>query len=477
MQESVQFKIIKDSILQIDHQSLPSTPATFLTAAVSAGGTTLTVRDNAGFSNSSGGDLVLIGNFGDERSEIKVINGAVTAGTSLTTTAMTFDHPINTPVRKILFDKIEVYGNSTATSAGSSARTNSPVTIDASSLYTEFVVVDGNEAAFYGVRPIRSVATTYNGSYSDFIAATGFTSGTVGFIIDQAFKATTTDIAQTGKYSKQWAYDQIFLGEQEVSKELKKWSWLQQFEYDAGNVTLGVNHFTLPTDLADRNTPKQIQGLRIGTGNNLSYMTKSEYEYLYQNAATTTVGTTYIAAAATIVLTDSRDFTASGGINVYTGTNTIDSVSYTTNTRSTSTLTGVTSNDNGGTAGEPVWQGEPQGKPSRYTIYEGEVYFDAVPDTTTDLVGTNIWLDYYKTVTRVDSDGDSITVPDPLCIQYWLETQIKRSKNNGNIAADDTSWIGYQRAKKKLLDLETSGQGTYLVPSFYEDITYYGQTY
>lgn len=459
--EALQLQVVNNNILRIDHPSLPSIPKTSLTTANIAAATTLTVLDNAGFSNSAGGDMILIGNLGDEQSEIKEVDGAITAGTSLTVTATTFPHPVNTPVRKIIFDQIEVYGNSTATSSGSTLIAT--INLDVSAPYTEYVV-SGTTYSFYGVRGIRSTATTYNGSYSDFIAAAGFDTNTVGFIIQQAFEAVGEKIASEGRFSKQWAYDQIYLGELNVSKQLKKWSWLQQFEYDAGNVTLGVNSLTLPTDMSDTNTAKAIQGVRIGKDTNLDYITKTEYEYLFQNVANTTVGTTYASGATTIVLIDSRDFDSSGSINVYTA-GVIDAVSYTTNTRATATLTGVTSNDSGGTAADPVWQGEPQGQPSRYTVYEGTLYFDTVPDTTTNLVGENIWLDYYKKVTRVNTDGDTVSVPDSLCVQYWLESMIKKHRNGGTLPADDTSWINYLLTRKTLIENEVSGQSTYLVPS------------
>lgn len=466
--EPLQFELVRDNVLRIAHQSVPVTPSTYLTSPNSAGGTTLTVRDNSGFSNSNGGDLLLIGNFGDEQTEIKQVNGAVSAGTSITTTALTFSHPINTPVRKVLFDQIEVYGNSSASSSG--AVLIATISIDATSNYTEYVV-SGTTYDYYGIRGIRSVSTTYQGAYSDFISASGFDTNTVGFIIRKAFEASGEEERATGPLSKQWAYDQIFLGEQDVAKELKKWSWLQEFEYDAGNVTLGMRGFTLPTNCSDRNTAKAIMGMRIGTGPNMKYITKAEYESLFRDVAYTTVGTTYVAGATSIILTDSRDFEDSGSFNVYTGSS-IDNVSYTTNTRSTNTVSGVTSNDSGGTAGEPVWQNEPQGAPLRYTIYEGQVYFDTVPDNSVpNLIGSNIWLDYYKNVTRVTSDGDQITVPDPYCIQQWLEAMIKKTKAGGKLAEDDQSWLEYQRRKKRLVNNEVEGQGSYIVPSFYEDET------
>lgn len=464
--QALQFELLRDNVLRISHPSLPSTPSTYLTAANAAGATALTVRDNGSFSSSLGGDLLLIGETGNEQTEIVYVNGAITAGTGLTTSTLVFAHPINTPVRKIIFDKIEVFGNSSASSSG--ATSIATISIDPTAPYTEYIVT-GTTYAYYGIRGVRSIATTYNGSYSDFIAAGGFDTDTVGFIINQAFNACGEQIRENGILSKQWAYDQVFLGEQDVARERKKWSWLQEFAYDAGNVTLGVNSLTLPTNIADKNTPSVLQGVRIGVGQNLKAISKAEYDALFLNVSNTTVGTTYASGATSIVLTDSRDFQDSGSFNVYTAGTTIDNVLYTTNTRSTNTVTGVTSNNSGGTAGEPVWNGEPQGIPLRYTVYEGVLYFDTVPDLTTNLVGSNVWLDYYKKVTRVNTDGDSITVPDPLCIQYWLEAMIKKAKAGGKLEANETSWIGYLTKKKRLVDNEVLGQGSSFVPNYIED--------
>src|SRR3990167_1976248 len=403
--EAIQFQLLRNNVLRINHPSLPTSPSIYITAANLAGATSLTIRDNAGFSNSDGGDLLLVGELGEEETEIIYVNGAITAGTALTTSALIFAHPINTPVRKIVFDKIEIFGNTSAVSAGSTSITT--INIDPTSPYTEVVLTATQVGSYtyYGIRGVRSVATTYNGGYSDFISASGFSTNTVGFIIDQAFLAVGEKVRPNGLMSRQWAYDQIFLGEQDVAQELKKWSWLQSFNYNAGAVTLGVNSFTLPTNIVDANTPKGILGLRVGQGKNLRYMSKSEYDFLFQNTTNTTVGTSYIAGATSIVLTDSDNFDDSASINVYNA-GVIDSVTYTTNTRSTNTLTGVTSNDSGGTAADPVWQRERQGIPSRFTVYQGSGYFDTVPDTSDNLVGEQILLDYYKQVTRVNSDGD-----------------------------------------------------------------------
>ena len=462
--EPVQISLVNHNVIRADHPSLPTSPVTYLTSSVSAADVTLTVRDNFGFANS---DLVLIGKYGDSRSEIKRINVAPNAGTTIGCVAVSFAHSVNVPVQKILFDKVVILGNSTATSDG--ATTIATIDITPGADYTEYVNT-GTTYNFYGVRLIRQAATAYDGSFSDFIPAAGFGTDTVGFVIQRAFETTGEKLKSSGVLSKQWAYDQIFLCEQDVSKELKKWSWLQEFEYDAGNIALGVNSYALPTNISDPNTPKAIQGLRIGTGDSLTYISKAEYESLFQNVAGTTIALTYADSATTIGLADSRDFASStGSINVYTS-DTIDTISYTTNARSSGVLSGVTAVAVAGTAGDPVWQNENPGLPERYTVYEGNLYFEAIPDDTTDLVGSNIWLDYYKKVTRVNSDGDTLSVPDPLLVQNWLEVEIKKAKNGGKVAPDDSSYVEFLGRKKRLKELEVSGQSTNFVPEFYEDI-------
>ena len=103
------------------------------------------------------------------------------------------------------------------------------------------------------------------------------------------------------------------------------------------------------------------------------------------------------------------------------------------------------------------------GEPLQYTVAGGTIYFVTPPSS--DFSGRNIWLDYYKTITRADSDGDSISVNDPYLIQLWVECQIKKKKNGGILAADDNSWLEYRRRKVLLVQNEISGQNLRLVPS------------
>ena len=143
-------------------------PKTILTTAVSATGTTLTVKNNGGFSQN---DFVLIGNIGEEKTEIKRISSAVSAGTSLTIVAMTFDHDIDTIVTKIDYDQIRFYRGGTSTASASTALAAAQA-IEPSEIYTYYE--DTVYTTGYGfVRFYDATGATYS-VYSDAIPYTGY---------------------------------------------------------------------------------------------------------------------------------------------------------------------------------------------------------------------------------------------------------------------------------------------------------------
>lgn len=305
---NAQINWAQDNILRIVHPEVLE-PQTYLTAAVAVAGTTLTVRNNAGFSNDDPQTLLLFEALGSENAEVKMVNGAVTAGTSLTTSAVTYAHSVNCSVSKILFDQVEISGATTATGTKTVIAT---VNLNVSGQYTDYVIA-GTTYSYYFARYKNSLSTTaYYGAYSDAIAATDFGIKTVGYIRRNAFKNMGEELG--GKFDNQWVYDTVYAGEYDVCKELKRWSWLGEYNYDLGNVTTGMRKIALPSDIEDNQTNKSILGIRIGRGENLTYMDKSEYDEQFEDIPHTTVGTAASVAATTLVLTDSRDFADSGTI-------------------------------------------------------------------------------------------------------------------------------------------------------------------
>lgn len=111
-------------------------PATIATATIAAAGTTLTVKNNGGFAQN---DFILLGKIGEEKTEIKRITAAVTAGTSLTIAGVTFAHDIDTPVYKIDYDQVAFYNSATTTApAVGSYITNGRIALDPTQDYTYF---------------------------------------------------------------------------------------------------------------------------------------------------------------------------------------------------------------------------------------------------------------------------------------------------------------------------------------------------
>jgi hypothetical protein len=444
-------KRVGENVIRVYHPEVVE-PSTYLTATVAASGTTLTVKSNLGFSNDDPQDLLLFEGFGSEGAEIKRINGAITAGTSLTVAAVTFNHAIDTRISKVLFNQVELSG---ATALAGSKTSIATVAINVSGLYTDYIVT-GTTYAFYFARFYNSLATTpYYGGYSDGISASDYDTNTVGYVKRNAFSTLNEEPGE--KFSDVWIFDKVYEGERDVTKRLKRWSWLINEDYDAGNAATGVISFTLPTNIEDNKTNKSILGLRIGTGENLEYLGKAEYEERQVGVAHTTTSTTATIGATTLVLTDSRDFDDSGSVNI-AGT----SYTYTANTRSTGTLSGLTALAAEITSGTDVWQDATFGEPRFYTVIEGDVYLD-VP-VSSDFNGRNIWLDYYITPTKANSDGDALTVNDPMVIQLYLEREIKRKKLSGELPKDDISNVLYEQRVALLIMNELSGQPISLRP-------------
>ena len=443
-------KILKasDNVIRISHPELPKEPLTYLTASVAAAGTALTVADNGNFAQN---DLILLGNYGDETAEQKKVNAAVSAGTAVTSTAVTFAHGVGTPVRKILWDRAELSRADTAT--GSKTVISAAITLNYSGPYTEYVNT-GTTGSFYFIRYYDG--TTYS-EYSDAVPITGYTAKTAGFIINRAFENLKEVIG--GMFTVEWAINQLYLIELDIQQAMKRWSWNRISEYDMGNIATGDNSYALPSDIRDGDSPKSILGLRIGTNENMHYISKSKYEERMRGVARTTLSAAISSISdVTITLTDTRDFADSGSIEIEG-----DVISYTSKVDSTGVISGVTGiTSTHTTTGVDVWQGHSTGLPTEYTVYDSTVYFPTIPTSTED--GMNIWIDYYADITRLDSLNDSITVTDPNLLISGLEVAIKRTKGNGTIPLDDVSLIAYRERKKQLIQQEISGQDVYLVP-------------
>lgn len=172
----IQIKSIKNNLINVNHPYIDDNQRTYLTAAVSAAATALTVADNTGFTDD---DWLVIGYCGADKTEIKKIDATVTAGTALTTTALTFDHPKGTQVAKILGNQIRI---KRATTQDGTYSTIATLTIQADNNQTVYYDSAGTSTSWYKVTLYDSNTATEVYT-SNAVQNAGYASNSLGYAI------------------------------------------------------------------------------------------------------------------------------------------------------------------------------------------------------------------------------------------------------------------------------------------------------
>ena len=444
--ELARIKNIQGNVIQILPPFLPSEPLTNLAESVLATGVALTVLDNTGFAQN---DFVILGHVGTEKTEAKRITAAVTAGTSLTVAALTFDHTVDTVVMKTLWDQAEISGAATLTGAKTVIAT---ISLQYDADFSTYVNT-GTTYAYYFVRYYNSNAATYS-SYSDGVmdggAVSGYAQNTVRAVKTEALAMTNEKIGDL--ITDEWLNNEIQACEQNVYREKKVWSWAYTFNSILGSTTTGEFRVALPTDISDAHSNKSILGVHIETKPDMYYITKSELDQKYIQIVHSTLAVALAAIDTSAVLTSSVDFADSGTINIK-GT----SYAYTVNTRSTNTLTLAAAAGTAQTIGSTAWQYESFGTPQCYTVNNGYLEFDKAPDSTA--ANKNVYLDYYRQPTTIDTDNDVLNIPDFTIYHHWLAHRILLRKNNGeSTMGSDAQRAEFENRKKILMLRDRTGQ-------------------
>ena len=155
---------------------------TYLTAEVAAAAVTSTVENNDGFATN---DLVMFGDYGQEKSEIVTLTSTTGNTTIGHTSGPAFAHGVRTPVYQLPFDDVEIY---TATSEGGTYSLLATVSLDVDETYTIYNHSTGGSSTWYKMRYKNTVTTTYS-DYSDEILATGFKTNSLGSMTEEILES------------------------------------------------------------------------------------------------------------------------------------------------------------------------------------------------------------------------------------------------------------------------------------------------
>lgn len=431
---------------------------TYLDADSSAGAVTLTANGV----NFEADQYVVIGQPGNEKTEILLINGS-TSATSIPITAAVFPHNRGDIIQFIPYNKISA---EYSTNNGLTYSVITPVVIRADASETYMQRASDLSTYSYHFRFYNATTGLYS-AYSSRVTAGGYGS-------DTRYSVKECALQELGEVRGEIITDKFLDDALDEGRRLAdqnpstfRWSFRTKFGVNAGYLLAGQWQIAVPTDLRDPNTYKNILGIRMGQQNRpCVYQDRVRFNQNYLNVSHTTLSVIANFGDVTLTLVNSRDFDYEGVITLESGIlgAGVVKLNYTSNDKATGILSGVTGIPAAGIAvGVNCWQRYVPGLPTAYTIDAGMISFDSPLLPIYD--GQNVHMDYYLTMSPMTQDSDTFDEPFYDLYVSWLKWKIKYLKSNGKIDRDgDCDYKDFVTGLSVLVAQETPGQRINFVP-------------
>lgn len=401
----------------------------------------MTVQNIIGFQSlsTSSGQIVMLGEVGGEKTEIiRTSTQYAPSGNNVTLGAagLRFDHPQDTKVTIIDWDRGDVQWSATATGSKSTIRA---YPIDLMPDLPETQVNDSTQTTgYYFVRFNETIGNT-NSDWSDPIPFGGFDDNTVWSIKNRALNSVGEVIDGnliTDAMLNEWLWE----ARRMYHKAPGKRPFRRQFNADIGNVTTGMYRVVLPADVENAESAYNVYTVRVGTSRDLDYYDKRAWDADYRGSAHATLSTSYSTGNQDLYLDNVRDFADSGSVTIED-----DVISYSAKGVSGGTLRISVAGTTSHASGLDVWQNKSSGLPTNFTVWAepaGSAYIYFNMPISSAYVNQNIWADYYRTLVGYDSDADILDEPNYDLFVYFLAAKIKHRKNKG--AGDITQDSDYK---------------------------------
>ena len=437
-------------------------PSVNMSDSADAGDNTIDTQDAATFAKD---EYIVIGKPGEAKTEIQQISSITSSLTINLVGTLTFDHQSGEDVTFIPFNQVRIQSAPDATTFS----TLDTVTIELQNPEHYFQDTTGLATATYRAL-FRNSTSGNNSDNSDILIATGYTDDTVFSVKKRAIEGMGLKLADVysgnafdGKVNDNFLNESLFELRRDVHDSLKRWVFREEYDKIVAAAVAGTNSFTLPTDLQDRNSASNIYSLRIGSKSfNLDPRDKATWDSAQVNMIHNTLGVAITSTGDTsITLTDSGDFADSGSISIVTA-GTVDTIDYTANDRTTNVLSGVTNISVTHVISRDVWQNPQFGRPSFYSVWEGEAHFNVPLEESME--GENISMDYYKTIVKVDSDADTFDEPEFDMYIYGLKWKMKQARDEGLVSDEDPDFKKYEKKLNKMIAKERSDRPIQFIP-------------
>lgn len=164
----------------------------YLNASYSAGINSIMVKNSDRFAAD---DRIMIGEMGQEKTEVVTVTAAAGDGQTLTIGATEFSHEADTPVYKLRFDKARFYRSTTTATGTYTLLATVDLDVDNANLSTLYDDTAGLETNYYKMTVFHSISTLES-SFSDPIGGTGWRRDQVGNIIDEILQEVSDNNEQ-----------------------------------------------------------------------------------------------------------------------------------------------------------------------------------------------------------------------------------------------------------------------------------------
>lgn len=408
-----------------------------MTAAVSAAGVTLTVKNNTGFTTDN--TYLIIGEIGQEKTEIVQINGAGSAGTSITIDreggagGLRFDHDIDTPVYVSDYNQIRFYHGSTSTASASTALAAAASAVTPDMNFTRYE--DTTNTTGYGFCRFYNATTTTCSVYSNAIPYTGYTGQMlrsmrkkVRRLLNEPDETQITDDDITDELNlaqKEVAHDRLWT----FYEKTKSFSTVaNQYEYTLATdvfKTYDCKMDTQPLAVIDMKRWNILRWDADETGDptHITFWRNRARVYPYPSSsasATAINDASNITAAATTITVDSTSgFPSQGRIIIdsevisYTGTT---STTFTGCTRGDEDTTAATHNDDA-------------------TVTERDIIYN-----------------FQEEPSDMDDETDETQIPEPSVLAYKAASELALQKDDNTL--HDRLFSRYERAMTHLRNVD-----------------------
>ena len=438
---------------------------TYLTEDVVAVGSTLRVQSIIGFESvtTSSGQIVIIGEVGNERTEIRRTSQSAGPSQSYLEVTMRdtllFDHPQDTKVYIVDWDRAEV--NWAATVNGTKA-TVAAYPFNITPDLGEMLYVDTSATSGYFFVRFNDTINSRNSDWSDAVPYGGYDDNTVFMIKKRAVDELGEEI--DGKtITHEFLNQALWEARREYHDAIGKRPFRRNFNLDIGDVSTGMYRVDLPTITERPYTAENIYGVRIGTSSNLRYYDKKEWDSDFQSKPHSTLTAAYTVGARDLYVSSVRDFDGSGVVSI-AQTNVEYSAKSNTGGTLRISLDGSYNVDNAA----DVWQNVSYGLPTKFAVWaepEGSayIYFNLPVDTA--YIDQNIYADIYRKLVGYDSDADALDEPSYDMFVYFLKAKIKDRKTKGtNDITQDSDYKIWLSKKAENLSKETVSTDINLIP-------------